>query len=190
MLSDGNVRIWGVDLVELNHTGHTIHRDIFARDIPTADPGRSAFTALLSFALIRAPHYVFARDTFGRSRQKSYFCYIDKSRATMFLRLIVATTIVFHEASIYDRCVRAASLCLLPVQVRTSYRRRSRTRSFKANRPTNTRRGFKWAPVSAATPCTVVNPILDARVRRSTLRAGGWIVSHGIIINSPTFLSL
>lgn len=87
MLSDGNVRIWRVDLVELNHTGHTIHRDIFARDpfIPTADPARTAFTALLSFALLRAPHYVFARGTFGRSRWESYFCCIDKSRATMFL---------------------------------------------------------------------------------------------------------
>lgn len=60
MLSDGNVRILGVDLVELNHTGHTtstIHQDIFARDIPTADLGRSVFTALFSFAFARRITY-------------------------------------------------------------------------------------------------------------------------------------
>lgn len=83
----------------------------------------------------------------------------------MFLRLILATIVVFHEVSIHDRCVCTASLCRLPVQMQTFYR--SRTQSFKANRLTSTRRGFKWAPVSVATPCTVVNPILDARVRRS-----------------------
>lgn len=44
----------------------------------------------------------------------------------MFLRLIVEMTIAFHEASIYGRCVRAASLRRLPVQMRASYCRRSR----------------------------------------------------------------
>lgn len=63
--------------------------------------------------------------------------------------------------------------------------------SFKANRPTNTRRGFKWAPASVATPRTVVNPVPTHACAGTlgALRAGGWIVSHGVIINSPTFLS-
>lgn len=138
----------------------TIHRGIFARDVPPVIVRvvlRSRLTPSvrfhsLSLALARNITYsrgIRANTWRSRSNRKEQqvTCGLDWS------------SWILHIASIRDRCIH-------PRADRTSSSP-SRTRSFKANRPTNTRRGFKWAPVSVATPCTVVNPRSDTRLRRS-----------------------